>query len=293
MKLNFYDQLYDQLQADIAVIHEQKQEPLTQMAAYIAAVRRRLEELKAYVLQHPFKDQSEEIHFFKSVKPRFYALKIFYLAKYQVDTHLPAGDSDTLRAYYMEELGLIRRELEHLGFHFQYYRLGATELDALYFVRGAEMQSLLIPEVPELDPQFSTNGDYVFAKIKAAELVQEYLLGKLNALSGAAMPPVASLATSPELKWTGDKVNLVEVIYALYFTGQLNHGNADLALIIQFMEKNLQVDLSRTYRDFIDIRNRKVSSPTRYIDQMRESIHKRIDEDMAFKPIKKHNRPAN
>jgi hypothetical protein len=81
----------------------------------------------------------------------------------------------------------------------------------------------------------------------------------------------------------GDKVNLVEVIYAIYFTGQLNHGNADLSLIIRFMEKHLQIDLSRAYRDFIDIRNRKVSSPTRFIDQMRESIHKRVDDDLAFK----------
>jgi hypothetical protein len=80
---------------------------------------------------------------------------------------------------------------------------------------------------------------------------------------------------------------LVEVIYGLYFTGQLNNGNADISLIIRFMERHMQIDLSRAYRDFLDIRSRKKTSPTRYIEQMGDSIQKRIDDDMTLKETAK------
>jgi hypothetical protein len=63
----------------------------------------------------------------------------------------------------------------------------------------------------------------------------------------------------------------------------LNNGNADISLIIRFMERHMQIDLSRAYRDFLDIRSRKKTSPTRYIEQMGESIQKRVDDDLSLK----------
>lgn len=283
----FSGKLLEKLRADIEAVLSREQDGFKVLKAVLRLIRDSLAELKKYLVAHPFSSTSDEIDFFKSIKPVFLAYRIYYLEKFNIDTNTPAGDAEVLKVFYRSELQMVKRFFEHCCFHYQYYLSGATELDELYFTRGKETQSVLIPELPEADPDFSTGCDYLFAKIRAYELLQDYLLKKLEALDPKLAIPVAKERDLPELKWTGDKVNLVEVIYALYFTGQLNHGNADIALIIQFMERYFHIDLSRAYRDFIDIRKRKVSSPTRYLDQMRESIHKRIDDDLAFKPNKR------
>jgi hypothetical protein len=283
MLVKFSERLYAQLKEEIAEIQATETDPFKLLSAVLKCTRSALKELKDNILKNPFKDEAEQIAFFKHIKPKFYCLHIFYLEKYNIETSIPAGEIEMLKNFYRDELKAVRRFFQHIYFHYQYYRLGATELDELYFIRGVEVQSVLIPEVPEPDPEFSTSCDYLFSKIKAYELLQDYLINALQKLDPSLNSISSDEKVTPELKWTGDKVNLVEVIYALYFTGQLNNGNADVAVIIRFMEKHLQIDLSRAYRDFIDIRNRKVSSPTRYIDQMRESIHKRVDDDLAFK----------
>src|SRR5471030_348516 len=257
MLVKMSEKLYVQLKSEIANITAAETNPFKILSSVLRCIRSVLKELKAYIIKNPFKDEAEQINFFKYIKPKFYCLRIYYLEKYNVETSLPAGDTETLKNFYRAELNAVRRFFQHIAFHYQYYRLGATELDSLYFVRGMELQSVLLPEVPELDPEFATSCDYLFSKIKAYEMLQDYVVKALNMLHpSGGYSPVAQKEL-PELKWTGDKINLVEIIYGLYFTGQLNNGNADIAIIIRFMEKHLQIDLSRAYRDFIDIRNRK------------------------------------
>ncbi|WP_426672006.1 RteC domain-containing protein [Mucilaginibacter sp. McL0603] len=289
MLVKFSEKLLIQLRGEIEKISVEETGPFKILAAILRAIRSALKELKDHLKQNPFKDKAEQIHFFKHIKPLFYSLRIYYLEKYNIETSIPAGDSQTLKNFYTDELKSVQRFFQHIYFHYQYYRLGATELDELYFVRGVEVQSVLIPEVPEPDPEFSTSCDYLFSKIIAYELLQDYLLKALAKLDPSLSNMPSEEKVTPELKWTGDKINLVEVIYGLYFTGQLNNGNADISAIIRFMERHLQIDLSRTYRDFLDIRNRKSTSPTRYIEQMRESIHKRVDDDLALKKPRKTN----
>jgi hypothetical protein len=284
MRMNkFFEGLYAGFLEEMAGIAGEDQSGMGLLVQQMGCIRKCLKRLREYIRQHAFKDEAEEIDFFKRLKPQVYGLRIFYLERYNVETSVPAGDAEMLKSFYREELKTVSRFFERVHFYYRYYRSGATDLDHIYFVRGMEVHSVLIPEVPEQDPDFSTGADYLFSKIRAYELLQDYLLKALKDLDGPSDKVVVAGKELPELKWTGDKINLVEVIYGLYFTGQLNHGNADISVIIRFMEKHLQIDLSRAYRDFIDIRNRKASSPTRYIEQMRESIHKRIDEDLALK----------
>lgn len=283
MESNFIKKLSTQLADGLAELEAKQLQAEKHLSTVLQLVRRLLSSLREEVLRQPFQDQESEIHFFKQIKPRFLAAGIFELERYDLEQSKPVGTTEKLLAFYEGELEIVRRFFGRYAYLYQYYRKGLTELDTMYFVRGAAIPAVFLPEFGEADPQFSTYGDYLFAKFAAFERLQDYIVKSLGRLDPAIAVIQNRSKDLPELKWTGDKVNLVEVIYALYFTGQLNNGNADIALIVQFMEKHLQIDLSRAYRDFIDIRNRKVSSPTRYIDQMRESIHKRIDEDLALK----------
>jgi hypothetical protein len=281
------DELYRKLADDLDSINQSDVEPIKRMVETVTSVRKALSELKSLIVKYPFASTADEIEFFKHTKPKFYSKLIYYVETYKIASSKPHGTSDAIRDYYEKELTFVERFFRQNQFMYEYYRQRMVELDSLYFVRGAEIKAVLLPEIPDLEPDFSTRSDYLFSKFIAYELLQDYLLTELNKLNSFGKLIVEERKDLPELKWTGDKVNLVEVIYGIYFTGQLNHGNAELSTIIKFMERSLNIDLSRSYRNFIDIRNRKVSSPTRYLDEMRESIQRRVEEDLTLKKTRK------
>ncbi|MCZ4223526.1 RteC domain-containing protein [Pedobacter rhodius] len=280
------EELYTQLDEKITQILIEETDIFRSLSEILKAVRESLRQLKEYILANPFIDDDEQIWFFKYIKPKFYCLRLFYLEKYELQTIVPSANPKQIKQFYHDELATIMRFFQRNAFIYQYYRRGATELDSIYFLRGVDVQSVLLPDIPEQDCEFSTSQDYLFSKIKAYELLQEYILTQLRLLDNqiSVQPTTAVKNETNRLTWTGDKTNLVEVIYGLFYTGQLNNGNATIADIIKWMEANLQIDLSRSYRNFIDIRNRKRDSPTRFLDKMRDFILQRIDEDNTYKP---------
>lgn len=281
----FSEELYEQFSRELDAAYESEKEGMKRLISCLSVIRKYLGLLKDYVSKHPFKSPADEIDFFRHIKPKFYRWLIYYVEYHTIKDGKPLPGGKSMLRYYVEQLKFYNRFFRQNEFHYQYYKLSAVELDNLYFIRGAEVQQILIPEVPDVDPAFSTSMDYLFSKFMAYEKLQEYLLDEIRKLSGNnnEVNPVKEGDTNP-LIWTGDKTNLVEVIYGMYYTGQLNNGNASVSDIIKWMEQHFHIDLSRSYRNFLDIRNRKRDSPTRYLDKMRASIEQRVDEDNKYKP---------
>jgi len=253
----------------------------TQLASQVTVVQDYLKILKEFVLDNSLQ-VFEEIEFFKLVKPKFYQWIIYYVELHGIVFSRPFSEGDELYNYYVAQLGFFNRFFRQNEFLYQYYKIGAVELDDLYFVRGAKMPTSFPLEIPEVDPTFCSNMDYLFAKFMAYERLQEYVLFEIRKL--AAKSDVQVGVSESPLTWTGDKTNLVEIIYGLFYTGQINRGNASVADIIKWMEVNLNIDLSRCYKNFIDIKNRKRDSPTKFLDKMKAFILQRIDEDNTYKP---------
>lgn len=78
-----------------------------------------------------------------------------------------------------------------------------------------------------------------------------------------------------EIKWTGSKVGLVELIYALHTEGVFNNGKAQLKDITAFFESSCGVTLVNVPNQFQEIRGRK-NEPTRFLDSMKEKLVQRI-----------------
>ena len=281
----FSEELYEQFSKELDAAYASDKDGMKRLISCLSVIRKYLGLLKDYASQHPFKSPADEIDFFRHIKPKFYHWLIYYVEYHTIKDGKPLPGGKSMLRYYVEQLKFYNRFFRQNEFHYQYYKLSAVELDNLYFIRGAEIQQILIPEVPDVDPAFSTSMDYLFSKFMAYEKLQEYLLDEIRKLSGNnnEVNPVKEGDTNP-LIWTGDKTNLVEVIYGMYYTGQLNNGNASVSDIIKWMEQHFHIDLSRSYRNFLDIRTRKRDSPTRYLDKMRASIEQRVDEDNKYKP---------
>lgn len=79
------------------------------------------------------------------------------------------------------------------------------------------------------------------------------------------------------LHWTGSKTELVELIYALYHSGCINRGAADIKLLALNFEYTFNVKLGNYYHTFIEIRARK-SNRTKFLDSLKGFLMHRFNE---------------
>src|ERR1700761_9535979 len=254
MFTKFYDALYDGLVKVLTVILGNEHDPVKRLSQALQEIRNTLQTLRAKVLSRPFSSKTIEITFFKKIKPKFYALRFFHIELYNLDMNKPAGTRDTLLNFYRQELKIISRFFKQNSFLYQYFKAGFAEMDELYFLRDAEIPTVLIPEQPDPDPAFSTGLDYLFARFLAFEQLQQEILDRMGGLDGSIIPVVPDKPRPvPALKWTGKKVNLIELIYGLQYSGQLNNGNTEIVQLVALMEQSFDIKLGDAHHAFGEI----------------------------------------
>lgn len=234
--------------------------------------------------KHPFKDTQEQIDFFKYVKPSIYQWQIYHTELYTVETGFPLGDTEKQIAYLSQELRYTERFFQQYAFFYQYFKLDANELDNLYFIRGEEIQSVLITNMPDVNSGFSTSGDYLFSKFMAFEKLRNWLIEKMLYLKGNPANPLQLISEPDDLKWTGDTINLAEIGIGIYQTKQMNNGTATLAQIFRWLEEKLQVKIGVPSKRLSELRRRKRLSRTQYLDEMKENIIHKLDKEDEFDP---------
>lgn len=257
---------------------------LERMRCELAAVRLALTKLKDVVGASGFRSQSEEVEFFKTVKPKFYSLLVLSAERYGFENARPLRAGKSRERFYEGQMDYISRFFHQHEFLYQYYRMRAVELDSLYFVRGAEPVGLIGGDLPVLDPSFSTMGDYLFSKFMALERLREIVLSEMEVPSLAGTGAVRS-KKGRELRWTGDSCNLIELIYGVFDCRQVNDGEVDLSDLMDVFEQCFQVNLSRYFRRFTEIKRRKSMSKTRFLDEMARMVNKRIEDGDAYVPM--------
>ncbi|KQC02041.1 RteC domain-containing protein [Pedobacter sp. Hv1] len=238
-------------------------------------------EVRLEVTSVAFKDKMEEIYFFKFEKPEYYALKIYHVSLFTLLHQKPVGTDDQLREFYLEELHFIGRFFRQHAFHYQYYRAGYTEMDDTLFLRGVETKPFYLSEIPELDPDFSTNGDYLFAQFIAYELLQEYILEAIKSLDNEVTGNVTLPLNRGKkwFDWTGEIVNLVELGYAIYLSKQVNDEKASLADIFRWLEESFGVEIGIPANRFREIKRRKRLSRTHFLEIMQRAMISYMEED--------------
>ena len=274
-----YDKWLNELQNELLLLDQV--EPMARLRHTLPLLSGALNEIKTEILASGFETEAAEIHFFKHTKPQLYALQIYEADLYTVVTNRPVGTPEMLRTYYEQELQYIFRLFRIHAFHYQYYRTGATILDTQYFLRNGKPADIPILAIA-IEPGFSTPLDYLFAKFIAAERMQEYLLDQLSL-------PARPIKPGPVLRWTGEAINLVEVAYGIWLTGQLNDGNATITDIVLWFEEQLQIKIGVPHKRWDQISARTHSQPTKYLDRMRQALADRIDTERG---IREHKRKA-
>lgn len=258
-------------------------EGLERMRAELALVKQALAELRSVVLERDFEHVGAEVYFFKEVKPRFHSLLILATERYHYEVGCPMLGGKELERYGKRQLDFIGQFFAQHKLMYEYYRLGASDLDERLFVRANVSDDFSFVGLPEIYPVFSTYGEYLFSKFMALEKLALSIRQQLLGLDGMAAAEMGKMGTK-KLKWTGESINLLEIAYGLYYTGQLNEGRANIIDIVKVLEEVFGVNLGRPYRRLAEIRQRKRLSRTKFIEEMGLAIGRKLDEEDEYRP---------
>lgn len=231
----------------------------------------RLEFLK--IKCHP----KEEIDFFKNCKPQITSKIIYFNERFIIETNKPLTSKKQIKKYYLKQVKKIEQYTQdHSGF-FKYYRNRHTYLDAKYFLRNHEDYNLEMDSFCfQNDKLFATSHDFKVAQIIANMELHKHLQTKLKVLKKKK-----SFQHTKLLKWTGPKVALIELIFALHTVGVFNHGASDIREIAKGFSCAFDMDLGQFYRTFHEISNRK-SDRTKFLNTLKESLINRMDQSDEF-----------
>lgn len=259
-------------------------DPIEVCEKAIAITLNSIESLKTLIQKHKFKSDNEEIIFFKEIKPQFTSKLIYYNKIYRIETKKPHGGQRIVKKYYKNELQKLKLFFDNELEFYRYFRTGSNYLDYKYFVRGnLDIKLNLNSFYFESDTSFTTTHSYKVAKIIAHDLLQVYLEDRLLAIDNKR--PKEKSQVNPKVRqiWTGSKVALIELLYALHSEGVLNNGASDLKDVAAYLEYVFDIDLGQYHRTFLEIRIRK-SDRTKFLTALKESLVKRMDDtDESFK----------
>lgn len=140
--------------------------------------------IKMKVLQTGFKDEQQEINFFKNIKPQILGKLIYYNKVFRVETTCPVSTGRIHQSYFENQLKILKSEYKESISNedfYRYYRAGRTDRDHNYFRLGKiNYHDGLKSSVFEIDFSFSTYFDNKVAHIIANELLYTFLLTKIN-----------------------------------------------------------------------------------------------------------------
>ena len=78
--------------------------------------------------------------------------------------------------------------------------------------------------------------------------------------------------------WSGSKTALVELIYALYASGDLNHGTSDISSITSSFEDYFNIKLDNIYKTYSEIKARK-NNRTKYLETLMTALESKMNKD--------------
>ena len=84
---------------------------------------------------------------------------------------------------------------------------------------------------------------------------------------------------SPALQWTGNAIDLVEMIYGISEMGCINNGNIKLNELAPVLYAFFGVNSKDCYRFYTDIKRRKNDSRTYFLDKMQVKLNEKMRKD--------------
>lgn len=278
---NYYENMMREVNARVSAIDLNGQHIIKECKNMIVFLKEGVIGLKIFMESQPFGSEAEEIAFFKHQKPKLLGLLLYFHEILCTESRRPL-DMEMLDKYYkkcQEEQKLFFDR--HLAFY-QYYRSGATHLDSYYFLREKQEEGFDV-DVCHFDDGsgFSTGYDHLVARIIMMEMLYAYLSERRRICLQKSNEDISvePLKMKGSYQWTGNAIELVEIVYGLNEIGCLNNGETPIHELAAFMGALFGVDVRDCYSAYTDMKRRKNESRTYFLDKMQERLNKRMQQD--------------
>lgn len=263
--LNFTEKLQTKMFTSLDAIGSSTNEgglELHYFSEAVPVVKNILMELKIFIYQYKFRDKEEEILFYKELSPLFVAEYIYHLNMKELCFSLPA-DPTRRKKVISSEIKNINRFCARNLTLYKYFRKGETIMDSYYFTRKSYQIDVFSDGTNSvLDELFVTPAGHRFAQFRALER----MIVVLDDLKEHKDKAQRKLCNS-KYSWTDNKLGLIEIVYALYFSGCINQGNVSIKELADFIGSMFNVNLDNIYRLKQQFLTRKNSSA--YLDHLK------------------------
>ncbi|MBY0487994.1 MAG: RteC domain-containing protein [Flavobacteriaceae bacterium] len=275
----FSQDFYLNLELKINEIQVSATDTIDAINKIVEVIEEKITELHNWLKTHSFCSQEEEILFFKEIKPKIVAELIYYNKMLDLEANAPTAKKIKTK-YFEDELKEIADYIRKNKIFYQYYRSKATHNDSKYFTRNRSNKLRYYEShIINYDTRVSTSHDYNAAMIKANDLIVNYLESKIEQLKNKTTNQ--NILTKNTMQWTGNKIDLVELIYALNTQKVFNNGKSDIKEIASYFSKIFNIDVEEgIYRGYLDIKSRKITR-TKFLNSLSENLNNRItNEDL-------------
>lgn len=268
-----------QINAEIESIELDNEIELDDALRVIKFIQPMFNQLREYVINYEFPSPSVEIYFFKEQKPKILSWLLYFYKVYCIEMQYPNGSNEVAKKYLCNELDSLTYFFNRNLNFYQYYRSNSTIYDEYYFVRGKVDMCLCTDSTQfDKDPNFSTGYDYKVAKIIANEMLRIYLNKRIMKLeNNYQIEDNLGKYQKYPFRFTGKKVFLIELGYALVSSGDINNGNVEIKEMMNFLGKVFHINLGDYYASYIAMKERK--DRTAYLHHLIDNLVKRMNED--------------
>ena len=205
--------------------------------------------IESVLESYRFNGVSQEIAFYKHFYPQLLGLRYYYKERLAILILCPP-DKEDIKSFYMKKWSEYCSLITLHKDFYQYCYAGLKYKDKMYFT-----------------------GDH-------ARHHASYWLGQEQFLQHFKKWLKLKYPVGPEqvqLKWTGSKVALIELLYGIHATSVVEGGRADIKQLAKGLEQLFNLNLGNYYRVYQDIRLRK-KGQTQYIDCMKSQLIRKMDE---------------
>ena len=159
---SYVGKLLFQIQTEINISNSDECIGIDRALHMMRFIRPLCDELRKYTVNYQFRDEAEEIYFFKELKPEVLSKYMYYNKIYVIESKFPTGSDVAQKEYLYKELNSLTFYFSRNLDFYQYYRSKSTYLDRYYFTRNQnDLRICTDSSHIDKDPLYSeANGDF-------------------------------------------------------------------------------------------------------------------------------------
>lgn len=272
--VQYTSELYGQLQAGIQQISQVPGSVLAKAESCFILCCQHLRELKEFISGYSFKDQQEEIQFYKELKPQFLKEMHYYLKLIQVEARRPVGTPEDTAGYYRNQIREIGAYMERNHILYLYYKKEANHWDDKLFVKEPEGVFMLSPEYHYSDGPGNIYS-YKLAKIQAYEELTILLQGLILDPGSQITQAQGGKGAAPPLSWKGTQAQFYEWVLGVVKSGVL--GDISMKVAMEWLGYCVAIKVGHYYRYLQVMRIRK-KIRTPFLKKCMEAAEAYMDE---------------